>query len=117
MYASDGSITCVSLIQTSKEESKKNFEKYENALEQVKNTDIYRYNLKTEDDNKKKHIGFVIGKDFNYSHDITAIDESSEEVGVDTYAMVSVLWQAVKEQQEQIEKLKKEIKSLKGDEL
>lgn len=112
-----GNITCVSLTQTSKEESKKNFEKYENALEEVKSTDIYKYNLKTEDDNKKKHVGFVIGKDFNYSHDITAIDKNNEEVGVDTYSMVSVLWQAVKEQQEQIEELKEQIKSLRGDEL
>lgn len=117
LYATTGEITCVSLTQTSKEESKKNFEKYENALEQVKNTDIYKYNLKTENDDKKKHVGFVIGKDFNYSHDITAIDENNEETGVDTYSMVSVLWQAVKEQQEQIEELKEQIKSLRGDEL
>ena len=112
MNASSGNITCVSLTQTSKEESKKNFEKYENALEEIKNTDIYRYNLKNENDNDKKHIGFVIGKEFNYSHDITGINEN-KEVGVDIYSMVSVLWQGVKEQQEEIEKLKNEIKSLK----
>ena len=112
MNASSGNITCVSLTQTSKEESKKNFEKYENALEEIKNTDIYRYNLKNENDNDKKHIGFVIGKEFNYSHDITGINEN-KEVGVDIYSMVSELWQGVKEQQEEIEKLKNEIKSLK----
>lgn len=103
---STGNITCVSLTQTSKEESKKNFEKLNNAKEILKATDIYKYNLKNEEDSDKKHIGLVIGDKYNYSEEITSKDND----GVDIYSMVSVLWQAVKEQQSEIDKLKKLIK-------
>ena len=99
-------ITCVSLTQTSKEEEKKNFKKLKNALDIVKDVDIYEYNLKFEKDKDKKHIGFVIGDKYNYRKEITSIEND----GVDTYSMISVLWQAVKEQQEQIEELKKKVK-------
>lgn len=90
------------VTQTSKEEYKKNFEKLENAKEILKNTDIYKYNLKSDKDTDKKHIGFVIGDKFNYSEEITSKDND----GVDIYSMVSVLWQVVKEQEEEIKLLK-----------
>ena len=86
-------------------ERKKNFEKYTNALETLKKIDIYKYNLKNEDDKDKKHIGFVIGEDFNYSKDVT----SRNNDGVNIYSFVSLCCQAIKEQQEEIEKLRKEI--------
>lgn len=104
--ASNGKVTCVSLTQTSLAESKKNFEKLTNAKEILKNTDIYKYNFKNEEDTDKKHIGFVIGDEFNYSKEITP----AENNGADVYAMTSVLWQVVKEQQEEIDELKKLIK-------
>ena len=104
--ASNGKIECVSLTQTSLAESKKNFEKLTNAKEILKNTDIYKYNFKNEEDTDKKHIGFVIGDEFNYSKEITP----AENNGADVYAMTSVLWQVVKEQQEEIDELKKLIK-------
>ena len=108
-YGHNGSLVCTTLTQTSLAEKKKNFEKLENALDIVKDTDIYKYNLKDEKEDDKKHVGFVIGKNFNYREEIT----SKENDGVDTYSMISVLWQAVKEQQEQIEKLNQEIEQLK----
>ena len=107
-------ITTPEVIQTSKEEDKKNFELLENGLEILKNTDIYKYNLKSQKDTDKKHIGFVIGKDYKYAHEITA-ENNGEEVGVDTYSMISVAYKAIQEQQEQIEQLQKEIKELKGE--
>lgn len=93
-------------VNTSTASNKKNFEKLTNAKEILKNTDIYKYNFKEEDEETKKHIGFVIGDKFNYSQDIT----SAENNGADVYAMVSVLWQVVKEQQDEIDELKKLIK-------
>ena len=112
MSGETGNITCVSLTQTSLEENKKNFEKYEDsAIDEVKKIDIYKYNLKNENDDDKKHIGFVIGKDYNYSQEIT----SQENNGVDNYAFTSLLCKAIQEQQEQIEELKKEIKLLKEE--
>ena len=104
---SGGDITCVRLTQTSKEENKKNFEKLTNAKDILNQVDIYKYNFKDENDTVKKSIGFVIGDDFNYSEEIT----STNNDGANIYSMVSVLWQVVKEQQEEIKELKEMIKN------
>ena len=101
----DSYVKTQEVIQTSLESQKKNFEKYQNALDVIKNIDIYKYNLKTEEDGTKKHIGFVIGKDFKYSEEVT----SKKNDGADIYSFVSLCCQAIKEQQEEIEKLRKEI--------
>lgn len=97
-----GVITCTS-VNPSLEENKKNIEKFDKGLQIVKNTDIYRFNYKYEDDDIKRHIGFVIGDKYNYSKEIT----SQENDGAELYSMVSVLWKAVQEQQEEIEELRK----------
>lgn len=102
-----GDITCVRLTQTSKEENKKNFEKLTNAKDILNQVDIYKYNFKDEEDDVKKSIGFVIGDNFNYSEEIT----STNNDGANIYSMVSVLWQVVKEQQEEINQLKEMIKN------
>lgn len=107
------SILTPTLTQTSLEESKKNFEKYTGALEEIKKTDIYKYNLVNESDEQKKHLGFVIGKNYNYSSEITTVDKDGKEIGVDNYSMTSLCLQAIKEQQEIIEQLKQEIQTLK----
>lgn len=105
IITSGGRITCVSVTQTSKEENKKNFERLTNAKEILNLTDIYKYNMIDEKDDTKKHIGFIIGDSYNYSQDITSVENN----GVDIYSMVSVLWQVVKEQQEEIQELKEMI--------
>ena len=100
------------LTQTSLESKKKNFEKMnDSALEIIKGIDIYRYNLKTENDKDKKHIGFVIGDKYNYSKEVTSLDNT----GVDNYSFTSLCCKAIQEQQKQIEELKKEIDILKGE--
>lgn len=99
------------LTQTSLESKKKNFEKMnDSALEIINGIDIYRYNLKTENDKDKKHIGFVIGDKYNYSKEVTSLDNT----GVDNYSFTSLCCKAIQEQQKQIEELKKEIEKLKG---
>lgn len=98
-----GNITCVSLTQTSKAEEKKDFEKYEGALKEIENIDIYKYRMKKEDD--KKHIGFVIGDDFKYSKEVT----NQNNDGVDVYSFVSLCCQAIKELQEEIKELRGKI--------
>jgi len=100
----NGVITCTS-VNPSLEENKKNIEKFSNGLQVVKDTDIYKFNYKYEKDNIKKHIGFVIGDKYNYSKEVTSDDND----GADLYSMISVLWQAVKEQQKEIEELKERI--------
>ena len=96
------------MTQTSLAEKKKNFSKYEGALEEIKKIDIYKYNLKFESDDTKKHLGFVIGEGYNYSEVIT--DNKNE--GVDNYSMTSLCLQAIKEQQKIIEDLQKKINSI-----
>lgn len=103
-----GNITCETLTQTSLAKCKKNFEKFDGALEEIKNIDIYKYNLKSEEDNCKKHLGFVIGDEFNYSKLVT----NSEDKGVDNYSFTSLCLQAIKEQQEEIDLLNKKINDI-----
>lgn len=105
-------ITTPILTQTSLETEKKNFEKLtlEEAKKILEKTDIYKYNLKTQDDKGKKHIGFVIGKKFNYAEEITS--ESND--GVDNYSMTSVLYTIVKEQQKAIDNLLKRVEALEA---
>ena len=97
------------LTQTSKEENKKNFEKIkDNAIEIIKNIDIYKYNLKSEKDTDKKHIGFVIGDNYNYSKEVTSLDNT----GVDNYSFTSLCCKAIQEQQKIIEKLQNKIEEM-----
>ena len=109
-YIKPNEVKTPKVTQTSLESEKKNFEKFENGIKTLKDIDIYRYNFNNEDNKTKKHIGFVIGDKFNYSKEVT----SEENDGVDTYSFISVCCQAIKEQQQQIEQMKKEIKELKG---
>lgn len=108
----NGNINCISVTQRSLESAKKGFEKLSNGLDIIKNIDIYKYNMKNEDDDTKKHIGFVIGDNYKYSKEVT----SNENDGVDLYSFVSVCCKAIQEQQEEIQELKERIEKLeKGD--
>ena len=97
-------ITTPGVTQTSLESKKKNFEKLDNALEIIKDIDIYKYNLKNENNDDKKHIGFVIGDNYKYSKEVT----SKKNDGVDIYSFVSLCCKAIQELQEEMNKLKKE---------
>lgn len=104
-------ISAPKINQSSLEEKKKNFEKMkDNAIEIINGIDIYRYNLKTENDKDKKHIGFVIGDKYNYSKEVTSLDNT----GVDTYSFVSLCCKAIQELHAQIGNMHKEIEKLKG---
>ena len=104
-----GKVTCESLTQTSLERKKKNFEKLEDtAIETIKNIDIYKYNLKSEKDTDKKHLGFVIGDNYNYSKEVTSLDNT----GVDNYSFTSLCCKAIQEQQKLIEKLQNKIEEM-----
>ena len=97
------------ITQTSLASQKKNFEKLpDGALEILKQIDIYKYNLKNEKDQTKKHIGFVIGDGYNYSEEVT----STNNQGVDNYSFTSLCCKAIQEQQKQIEELNSKINKL-----
>ena len=92
---------------------KKDFKLLKSGLDIIEATDIYKYHWKNEKRNAKKHIGFVIGDDFNYSKEIT----NSDNDGADIYSMCAVAFKGIQElheiinlQQEEIKKLKEKLK-------
>ena len=100
-------ITTPRVIQTSLESIKKNISLYnENALEKVLNNDIYTYNLKSENDTDKKHIGFIIGDKYRTPKEVI----SKEGNAIELYSTIGILWKAVQEQQKKIEELENKIK-------
>lgn len=110
---SNSGIVTPTVTQTSLEENKKNIEKLEEkAIDIIKNIDIYKYNLKFEEDTNKKHLGFVIGDNYNYSKEVT----NNDNTGVDDYSFISLCCKAIQEQQEQIEQLQKRLKKLEEKE-
>lgn len=112
-------ITTPVLTQTSKESKKKNITEYkEKALDIVRNSTIYEFNFKSENDKDKKHIGFVIGDEGGkYKTPEQVI--SNDREGVESYSVTSILWKAfqeyITEKDEQIKQLQNEIKELKGE--
>ena len=83
----------------------------DNALDIINSIDIYKYNLKGEEDTDKKHLGFVIGDGYNYSEEVT----NNDNTGVDNYSFTSLCCKAIQEEQAIIEQLKKEIEELKEE--
>lgn len=105
-------ITTPQLTQTSTYDKKKNFELLENATDIIINTDIYKYHLKSQKNYEKKKIGVIIGNNYRYSKEITSIDETGNETGINLYSMVSVAFKAIKEQNELLNILKNKINDL-----
>ena len=116
IFFKDGGVNLISnkmtadeFIQNSLETKKKNFEKLLEGLSIIKDTEIYKYNYKTEDDKTKQHIGLVIGENYNTPKEV--ISQNGD--GIDTYAMVSIAWKAIQELHQIIKEQQKEIKDLK----
>lgn len=108
-----GPVYANSFENHSLKELKKNIEKFNiNALKEIKESDIYQFNYKTEKDTDKKHIGFIIGKNYKTSDYIISNNKQSIEM----YSMISILWKAIQEQQEIIEQMQQEIDDLKKGE-
>lgn len=105
----EASYTGVYLYNSSLEEYKKNIKEFNNALDLIKNTNVYSFNYKNEEDEKKPHIGVIIGKGRKTPTEMLNNDND----GADYNNMTSICIQAIKEQQEEIKKLKKEIEDLK----
>lgn len=95
----EGDIDCNVLHQNSLESIKKNIKKFSGGLELVKNSDIYEYNFKSENDGDKKHIGFVIGE--NYKTPIQVLGKKGTDI--EPYSAISILWNAVQEIVKKIE--------------
>ena len=103
-----GLVRCARVEQYSKQKYKTNIRRFgkneeifknsllksgeeESALELVKDTDIYSYNMAGDFDDGRTHYGVIIDGDYKCCEHIKGED------GVDTYSMLAVLWQAVRE--------------------
>lgn len=110
-YVTQGSMHALEYHYDSLAEKKKNIKLYEkNAINIIKNTDVYEFNYKSQEDNYKKNIGFVIGDNYRTSKEIF----TNDKVGINSYSVLGVLWKAVKEQQKQIEEFQQRFKKLEG---
>lgn len=72
------------------------------ATDIIKNTDICEYNFKGT---KHKQIGVIIGENYNTPDEILSEDKK----GVDLYSMISVLYKAFQEQNEEMQSLKERL--------
>lgn len=103
----DGDVWGRSYNNISTIEEKKNVKQYKKSgIDEVLKTDIYNYKYKNDTSNKKTRIGTIIGKEYSISEDII----SNDKKGIDLYAMVSIAYKAIQEQQEIIENLKEKDK-------
>lgn len=107
-------ITTPKLNQTSLESTKKDFELLKNGLEIINNSEVYKYHLKNENEEDKKHIGLVI-PDLGGGYKTPDEVISNDNKGIDLYSMISVAWEAIQEQQEMINKLEERIKELENE--
>lgn len=105
-------ITTPKLTQTSLESIKKNISKFtKNATDIINNADIYEYNLKSDKDEDKKMIGFIIGD--NYKTPDEVIDKNGQAVSL--YSAIGILWRGFQERQAKIDKLEERIEQLEKE--
>lgn len=99
-------ITTPKLTQTSLESIKKNITKFtKNATDIINNSDIYEYNLKSDEDTDKKMLGFVIGDKYRTPAEV--IEKNGQ--AVELYSAIGILWKAVQELSARVEQLEKEV--------
>ena len=97
-------------ITGSRAELKKDISYYDgNALDEIKNTWVYRYRLKNENSkwktNNRERLGFIIGEGYSISQEL--LDGSGGNV--DIYAAIGLAYKAIQELNEKIEQLKEKI--------
>ena len=95
----DGRCKAMSWITGSRAEDKKNIVEFtDSALDEVRKTKVYEYDLKSSDEH---HIGFVIGEDYDISEKVLDGDGS----GVEMYNSLALAYKAIQELEEKVTKL------------
>lgn len=107
---STGIVHAKNFNNTSLESIKKNITKFGDALDIIKNSEIYEYNFKTEKNTDKKHVGFVIGEKYNTPN----LVKSSDGKAIENYTMLSITWRGLQQTLAIIEELNKRLLVLEG---
>lgn len=102
---SDGTISGTNITNRSLEILKKNITKFDNALDIIKNSEIYEYNFRTEEDTEKKHVGFVIGKKYNTPE----IVKSNDGKAIESYTMSAINWRGLQEIIKRLEAIERKV--------
>ena len=110
-----GNVTAAGFVNSSRADEKRDIEKADSALDKVLNADILTFNFNREEKDAKKHIGLAIGGKYNTPSEVIAEDENGNASGVDLYAMVSMAWKAIQEQNAKIEALEKRVAELEKE--
>jgi hypothetical protein len=79
----------------------------ERLLEQVRNLKVTRYRLKSDQPGAGRHIGFI-------ADELPADVRGHDGRSVDLYGLLSMTIGAMKEQQEEIDALRREVRQLRG---
>ena len=112
----NGYVRGTNIINSSDESMKENIKKLstnENKhIDIIKKSDICEFNYKGQ---KEKTMGLVIGENYNLPDEVvrTQVNENgNKSKGVDLYSMIALAWQAIKEQQNIIEKIEKKVEEI-----
>ena len=112
----DGTCSATTFSNISSEEKKRSIEPYkDSALDKIKEADIYTYSYENEKKSANKHIGLVIGDKYNTPKELVVDTEGEDAQGIDLYAMISMAWKAIQEQQEKIDALEKRVTELEKE--
>lgn len=88
------------------------------ALELIKKVQVYNYNYKIDSERvtgiMAQDLLEAQPKELDLVSNTQATGENGDYMSIKTDKLISVLWKAIQEQQEQIEELKKELKTLRG---
>ena len=105
-YMFEDEIRSPKLTQTSLESIKKNISKFnKNATDIINNSDVYEYNLKSDEDTDKKLIGFIIGDGYRTPEEVISKDGQSVEI----YCTIGILYKAVQELSTRVKQLEQEV--------
>ena len=101
-----GVAECGNLVQTSAKNKKKYIKKVDKkAIDLINNADICQYQLKGEKTTGHRHIGLVVGEDYNCPDEVISEDKK----GVEIYSMIALAWKAIQELSEENRKLKEKL--------
>jgi len=111
----NGTIRATAFLYPSDARLKKNIEEIPNALEKVLQLRGISFEwIEDNEDNNKKNLGLIAQEVEKIFPEVVATDKATGLKALEYGNLISPLVEAIKEQQEQIEELKKEIENLKS---